>query len=175
MAKATAFWEVANYREAYGLYACSGLLFNHESSLRPQRFVTQKVVAAVCRMAAGDTTPLVLGDLSIQRDWGWAPEYIVAMHQMLQLSAPEDFVVCTGQTHSLEEFVQAAFGEVGLDWKSLVRSDPSIRRPSDIHISRGNPGKAKAVLGWEARYRMSDVVRMMVKAQLEATGHPVTS
>lgn len=171
MAKATSFWEVANYREAYGLYACSGLLFNHESPLRPQRFVTKKVVAGACRMAAGDRTPLVLGDLSIQRDWGWAPEYVVAMHRMLQMETPEDFVVCTGHTHSLEEFVQAAFSEVGLDWRKLVRSDPSIRRPSDIHVSRGNPKKAKEVLGWEAQYKMADVVRMMVKAQIEAGDH----
>jgi GDP-mannose 4,6-dehydratase len=123
VAKAAAFWEVANYREAYGLFACSGILFNHESPLRPERFVTQKIVTAACRIAEGSTEKLTLGNMAIRRDWGWAPEYVEAMSLMLQQEQPEDYVIATGESCSLEEFVAIAFAAVGLDWRDWVVSD----------------------------------------------------
>jgi GDPmannose 4,6-dehydratase len=165
VAKATAFWAVANYRDAYGLYACSGLLFNHESPLRPERFVTQKIVRGACRIAAGDRQPLRLGNLAVRRDWGWAPEFVDAMHRILQLDGPEDFVIATGEIYSLEQFAEAAFGLVGLDWREWVVSDPSLRRPSDLLANKGNAGKAESLLGWKARLKMPEVVHQMIQAE----------
>jgi GDPmannose 4,6-dehydratase len=162
VAKATAFWEVANYREAYGLFACSGILFNHESPLRPTRFVTQKIIAAARRIAGGDTAPLKLGNLAVKRDWGWAPEYVEAMYLMLQQEQPDDFVIATGASYTLEEFVKTAFEAVNLDWKSHVEIDKSLFRPTDLAGGLGNPTKAKIKLGWQAQYQMPDVVRMMI-------------
>jgi GDPmannose 4,6-dehydratase len=164
VAKAAAFWETVNYREAYNLFACSGILFNHESPLRPERFVTQKIVAGACRIAAGDQDSLHLGNLSIQRDWGWAPEYIKAMWLILQQDKPEDFVIATGDTYSLEQFTEQAFSAVGLDWRKHVVSDASIHRITDIMVSKADPSKAKRQLGWEASLVMPDVVRLMVDA-----------
>ena len=164
VAKATAFWQVANYREAYNIFACSGILFNHESPLRPQRFVTQKIVAAAARIAQGRQEKLHLGNISIKRDWGWAPEYVEAMYLMLQQEQPDDYVVATGQSYSLEDLVARAFSCLGLDWQDLVVSDPSLLRPTDIAVSKGNPTKAKEKLGWEAKYKMPDVIKMMVEA-----------
>lgn len=166
VAKAAAFWEVANYREAYGLFACSGILFNHESPLRPERFVTQKIIAAACRIAQGSTEQLYLGNMQIQRDWGWAPEYVEAMYLMLQQEEPDDYVIATGESSSLEEFVAAAFASVNLDWQSHVVIDNSLLRPTDLAVGRGNPAKAKNKLGWQAKYKMKDVVQMMVEAKL---------
>lgn len=165
VAKATAFWEVANYREAYGLFACSGILFNHESPLRPERFVTRKIVSAACRIASGSPEKLNLGNISISRDWGWAPEYVDAMWRMLQLESPDDFVVATGETNRLEDFVAEAFNYVGLDWHDHVITDASLVRPSEIIFGRGNPAKAFDRLGWCAKYRMRDVLKMMVEAE----------
>ncbi|HXY53894.1 MAG TPA: GDP-mannose 4,6-dehydratase [Nitrospirota bacterium] len=165
VAKAAAFWEVANYREAYGLFACSGILFNHESPLRPERFVTKKIVSAACRIAVGSREKLRLGNISIRRDWGWAPEYVEAMWLMLQQKNPDDYVIATGESHSLEEFVAAAFDSVGIDWRKHVLSDPSLNRPTELAAGRGNPAKARERLGWEAQYKMHDVVRMMVKEE----------
>jgi GDPmannose 4,6-dehydratase len=167
IAKATSFWQVAQYRQAYGLQACTGILFNHESPLRPERFVTQKIIAGACRIAAGTAEALTLGDLSVRRDWGWAPEYVVAMHRMLQLEQVEDLVIATGHTASLEEFVAAAFAAVGLDWRRHVRHDATLARPSEIHCGRADPARAAERLGWRARFRMPDVVRMMVDARRE--------
>ena len=166
VAKATAFWEVANYREAYGLFACSGILFNHESPLRPERFVTQKIVKAAIDIAAGKQDKLYLGDISIQRDWGWAPEYVEAMYLMLQQEEPDDYVIATGETYALESFIETAFSCVGLDWKTCVKSDSNLLRPTDIAVGRGNPGKAEQKLGWKAKYKMPDVVKMMIEAKL---------
>lgn len=163
VAKATAFWEVANYREAYNIYASSGILFNHESPLRPSRFVTKKIIEAVCRIAAGSNEKLHLGNISIARDWGWAPEYVEAMWLMLQQERPDDFVVATGETNSLEEFISEAFASVDLNWRDYVIADPSLYRPTEISIGKGNPEKAARVLGWKAKYKMRDVVRMMVE------------
>jgi GDPmannose 4,6-dehydratase len=166
VAKAAAFWEVANYREAYGLFACSGILFNHDSPLRPERFVTKKVVATACRIAVGSGEKLCLGNMSIRRDWGWAPDYVEAMWLMLQQEQADDFVIATGESHSLEEFVASAFSSAGLDWRDHVLTDPALLRPTDLMEGRGNPAKARQKLGWEARYRMADVVRMMVEHEM---------
>jgi GDPmannose 4,6-dehydratase len=165
VAKATAFWEVANYREAYGLFACSGILFNHESPLRPERFVTQKIVSAACRIAAGDREMLRLGNIEIARDWGWAPDYVEAMWRMLQNSEADDYVIATGTSYKLETFVEQAFAAVGLDWREHVMVDQSLFRPTEIEKGQGNPIKAMEQLGWKARYEMPDVARMMVEAK----------
>ena len=167
VAKAAAFWEVANYREAYGLFACSGILFNHESPLRPERFVTQKIVASACRIAKGSNEILSLGNIEIRRDWGWAPEYVMAMMLMLQKQEPSDYVIATGQSSSLAEFIAEAFDAVGLNWQDFVRVDPNLMRPTDLALGFGNPQKAKEQLGWQAKYRAKDVVKMMVKANFE--------
>jgi GDPmannose 4,6-dehydratase len=164
VAKAAAFWEVANYREAYGLFACSGILFNHDSPLRPKRFVTQKIVDAACRIAQGSQEKLYLGNIAIQRDWGWAPEYVEAMYLMLQHQEPGDYVIATGESRKLEDFVAAAFACVGLDWQEHVITDASLLRPTDLAISKGNPAKANLKLGWQAQSKMNEVVQMMVQA-----------
>ena len=165
VAKAAAFWEVANYREAYGLFACSGILFNHESPLRPERFVTQKIVRAACRIAAGSGERLRLGNLEIHRDWGYAPEYVDAMARMLQQPKPRDYVIATGSTHALRDFVAAAFSSLGLDWHAHVDSDPTLMRPTDLHFNGANPTRARDELGWQATLSMPDVVQRMVAAE----------
>jgi GDPmannose 4,6-dehydratase len=164
VAKAAAHWLVANYRDAYGLFACNGILFNHESPLRPARFVTQKIVSAAARIADGSGEKLTLGRLDIVRDWGWAPEYVDAMWRMMQQDVPDDYIVATGESHSLEEFVSEAFALFGLDWREHVVSDKALLRPTDLLGSRGNPEKAAVKLGWRARWRMRKVVRGMVEA-----------
>ena len=166
IAKATSFWQIAQYRAAYGIAACTGILFNHESPLRPERFVTQKIVAGACRIAAGEQQTLALGDLSVRRDWGWAPEYVVAMHRMLQGDSLEDYVIATGVTSSLEDFVAEVFRAVGLDWRKHVIRDPKLARPSEIQSGRADASRAGNRLGWKARYSMPDVARMMVEARL---------
>jgi GDPmannose 4,6-dehydratase len=165
VAKATAFWEVANYREAYGLFACSGILFNHDSPLRPERFVTQKIVSSACRIAAGKQDKLYLGNIDIQRDWGWAEDYVEAMYLMLQQEQSDDYVIATGESYKLAEFIEIAFRLVDLDWREYVVSDKELRRPTDIAISRGNPNKAKQKLGWEATHQIADIVRLMMAAK----------
>jgi len=165
VAKAAAFWEVANYREAYSIYACSGILYNHESPLRPERFVTRKIIATACRIASGSSETLHLGNVEIERDWGWAPEYVDAMWRMLQLDEPQDLVIATGEANSLKSFVKAAFRELGLDWRDHVKLDPAFLRPTDIARGVGNPARAAKELGWRAQYRMKDVVRMMIEGE----------
>ncbi len=162
VAKAAAFWEVANYREAYELYACSGLLSNHESPLRPERFVTRKIVAAAKRISLGSDEKLKLGNIDIVRDWGWAPEYVEAMWLMLRQDEPDDYLIATGKSYHLKKFVEEAFSSVGLDWQDYVETSPELIRPTDIAVSRVDPSKAKNKLGWVAQYRMTDVVRMMM-------------
>jgi GDPmannose 4,6-dehydratase len=169
VAKAAAFWQMANYREAYGLFACSGLLFNHESPLRPGRFVTRKIVQSACRIAEGYQETLELGNISVERDWGWAPEYVEAMWRMLQQDSPDDYVIATGETNRLEDFVESVFTALGLDWQDHVRTNPALFRPTDIMTARANPSKATEKLGWKARYRMRDVARMMVTAERKAS------
>jgi GDPmannose 4,6-dehydratase len=165
VAKAAAFWAVANYRQAYGLHASSGLLFNHESPLRPERFVTRKVVAAAARIARGSREKLALGDLSIRRDWGWAPDYVQAMWAMLQRPRGGDYVIATGRNHSLQEFVAAAFACFGLDWRAHVKIDRRFFRPDEIRSNCGNAGKARRDLGWKAALDMSGVVERMAEAE----------
>lgn len=165
VAKSAAYWQVANYREAYGMFACSGILFNHESPLRPERFVTKKVIASACRIASGSHEKLKMGNLSVERDWGWAPEYVTAMWQMLCRDKPDDFVIATGESNSLKAFLNIAFSSVGLDWHDHVIQDPNLLRPIDLQVGKANPTKAKKVLGWQAKYKMKDVVKMMVEAE----------
>jgi GDPmannose 4,6-dehydratase len=163
-AKSTAHWLTANYREAYRLFACSGILFNHESPLRPERFVTRKVVKAAAGIAAGKKMRLPLGDLTVARDWGYAPEFAEAMWLMLQQDRPDDYVIATGEAHTLEEFVAAAFEAAGLDWREHVDIDRALFRTSDIRYSRGNPAKAEHVLGWRPKTRFQELVTLLVSA-----------
>ncbi len=165
VAKASAHWLVRNYREAYGLYCCTGILFNHESPLRPARFVTRKIVAGAAAIARGERDSLVLGTLDIARDWGWAPEYVDAMHRMMGQETAQDYVIATGTTTTLQDFVAAAFAFHGLDWRAHVQSSPEFARPSDIAVSRADPGAAARQLGWRADSVMQDVVRRMCEAE----------
>jgi GDPmannose 4,6-dehydratase len=163
-AKAAAHFVVASYRKAFGLHACTGILFPHESPLRGERFVTRKIVDGARRIARGSTERLRLGNTSIERDWGWAPEYVEAMWLMLQHEVPEDFVIATGVSVPLERFVQLAFDAVGLDWRRHVEVDESLFRPADPARCRANPAKAARVLGWKARVDLKNVVRGMLLA-----------
>jgi GDPmannose 4,6-dehydratase len=163
VAKAASFWEVANYREAYGLFACSGILFNHDSPLRPERFVTQKIISAACRIAAGSTEKLQLGNIEIQRDWGWAPDYVEAMYLMLQQQQPDDYVIATGETHKLETFIAKTFEQLGLNWQDHIVIKEELRRPTDITISKGEPLKAQQQLGWQAKYKILDIIQKMIE------------
>lgn len=161
VAKASAHWLVVNYREGYGLYACNGILFNHESPLRPIRFVTQKIIHAATRIANGSSEKLKLGRLDIVRDWGWAPEYIKAMWLMLQQNEPDDYNIATGEAHSLEYFVEKTFMLHGLDWKKYVDVDKELYRPSDINWSCGDSTKAKKILGWSAETKLDEIISKM--------------
>lgn len=169
MAKASAHWQVANYREAYDLFACSGILFNHDSPLRPERFVTMKIVAAACRIATGSKEKLRLGNIEIERDWGWAPEYVEPMWRMLQRDRAEDFVVATGVKRKLRDFVELAFRECGLKWQDHVILDDVLKRPSDIAVSVGNAQRARSKLGWAPKHSADDVVRLLVAARQRGT------
>lgn len=162
VAKATAHWLVANYRSTYGLFACSGILFNHESPLRHPRFVTRKIIQGALRISLGTQEKLTLGNLGVQRDWGWSPEYVDAMWRMLQCDVADDFVIATGESNLLEDFVAAAFSEVDLDWRQYVIQDTGLFRPSEVACSRGNAQKAKRILGWEAKRKMREVVHEMI-------------
>jgi len=163
VAKASAFWLVNNYREAYDLYACTGILFNHESPLRPSHFVTQKIIATAKRIAVGSDETLVLGRTDIARDWGWAPEYVEAMWLMLQQDQPEDFVIATGESSSLLDFVSHAFSALRLNWRDHVQQSEAFFRPTDLMISRANPTKAQQKLGWKASMLMPEVVKSMIE------------
>jgi GDPmannose 4,6-dehydratase len=169
VAKAAAFWLVANYREAYGIHASTGILFNHESPFRPHRFVTRKIVSAACRIHRGSAEKLTLGNIQIRRDWGWAPEYVEAMWRMLQQDSADDFVIATGIGHSLEDYVRETFETLNLDWKDHTVVSSDLFRPTDISEGRGNAGKAEHILGWRANLHMKEVISMMVRAELELT------
>jgi GDPmannose 4,6-dehydratase len=169
VAKAATYWLVANYREAYGLHASTGILFNHESPFRPHRFVTRKIISTVCRISRGSPEKLTLGNMSIRRDWGWAPEYVEAMWHMMQQEVPTDFVIATGTSYSLEEFVREAFALVDLDWRDHTIASTALFRPTDIADGKGNADKAEHLLGWKAKLRMKEVVSMMLRAELELT------
>lgn len=163
VAKASAFWLVNNYREAYSLFACTGILFNHESPLRPSRFVTQKIISAAQRIASGSGQPLRLGRMDIARDWGWAPEYVEAMWLMLQQDYPEDFVIATGETYSLTDFVRLAFSAFDLDWQDHVLQSEELFRPTDLLVSCADPRKAMQKLGWQACMHMPQVIEKMAQ------------
>jgi GDPmannose 4,6-dehydratase len=165
VAKAASFWEVANYREAYNLFACTGILFNHESSLRPSHYVSRKVVQAAIAIANGSAQRLKLGELNTIRDWGWAAEYVEAMWMMLQMSNPDDYIIATGQSHSLEEFVSACFAHFGLDWRKYVDIDPGLFRRTDIKASYANPEKAIRELGWKAKTQFQELIEILLREE----------
>lgn len=161
VAKASAHWLVHNYREAYGLFACTGILFNHESPLRPARFVTQKIVRSATRIAQGSKEKLYLGNIAIKRDWGWAPDYVEAMWRMLNSDKPDDYVIATGRTVSLEYFIAKVFEQFDLDWRVHVEVDSTLLRPTDIMNGRADPSKAKAELGWSCSVDVDGVISRM--------------
>jgi len=167
-AKAYAHYVTVNYREAYGLYAVSGILFNHESPRRGETFVTRKITRAVARIVAGKEKAVYLGNLDSRRDWGYAPDYVRAMWMMLQQPEPEDYVIATGETHSVREFAEGAFGCVGLDWEDSVKVDPAYYRPTEVDLLQGDASKARARLGWKPTVSFSQLVRLMVEADLRA-------
>ena len=169
-AKAYGHYATVNYRESYGIFACSGILFNHESPRRGLEFVTRKITHGVARIVAGKQQELVLGELTPQRDWGYAGDYVRAMWAMLQRDEPDDYVVATGETHSIEEFATRAFAEAGLDWRQYVRSDTKFYRPAEVNLLIGKAAKAERVLGWEPTVDFPGLVRMMVRADLAKEG-----
>ena len=169
VAKSAAFWQTVSYRDAYGLHACTGILFNHESPLRPERFVTRKIVKAACKIASGSEDKIHLGNISVKRDWGWAPEYVEAMWLMLQQDQADDFVIATGQNDTLEQFAITVFGLLDLDFNQYHVSDPNLYRPADIAANKGNPEKAAAKLGWRPQTFMQGMAEKLVAAELERT------
>jgi GDPmannose 4,6-dehydratase len=167
VAKAYGHWITVNHRESYGIYACSGILFNHESPLRRKEFVSRKITDAAARIKLGVQDKLVLGNLQAMRDWGFAGDYIEAAWLMLQQDRPDDYVVATGVKHSVQDLVELAFRHVGLDWREHVESDPKLYRPTEINSLRGDASKARRVLGWSPKLAFPELIRMMVDADLE--------
>ncbi|HKY26615.1 MAG TPA: GDP-mannose 4,6-dehydratase [Pyrinomonadaceae bacterium] len=165
-AKVYAYWATVNYREAYGMFACNGILFNHESPRRGETFVTRKITRAIGHIKAGLQNKLYLGNLNAKRDWGYAKEYVEAMWLMLQHDEPDDFVIATGETHSVEEFLTEAFSYVGLDWHDYVEIDPKYMRPAEVDLLIGDASKAKRKLGWEPRVTFKELVHLMVDADV---------
>lgn len=165
-AKVFSYWSSVNYREAYGVHASNGILFNHESVRRGETFVTRKISRAVARIVEGVQTQLVLGNLDAVRDWGYAPEYVEAMWLMLQQDSPDDYVVATGEAHSVRDFAQAAFSHVGLDWEQYVKTDARYERPSEVDALIGDPTKAREQLGWKPRTTFNELVQRMVNEDL---------
>jgi GDPmannose 4,6-dehydratase len=166
VAKSAAYWQVANYREAYGMFSCSGILFNHESPFRPLRFVTRKIINAACRINKGEALKLELGNVNVRRDWGWAPEYVDAIYRILQQPTPGDFVIATGKNASLEDFVKIAFEQLNLDYREHLIINEKFVRPSEINFSLGNPRKAEEVLGWKAQSGLTDIIRRMIDYEM---------
>ena len=166
VAKLYAFWITVNYREAYGLHASNGILFNHESPRRGPTFVTRKITQAAARIKLGIQDKLFLGNLEARRDWGFAGDYVEAMWRMLQQESAGDYVIATGETHSVQEFCEEAFGLLDLDWRQFVRHDPRYERPSEVDLLQGDPAQARQVLGWQPRVTFRALVRMMVEADL---------
>lgn len=166
IAKATAFWQIDNYREAYNLYACTGILFNHESPLRPDHFVTKKIIGAACKISQNKARNLSLGNINIERDWGWAPDYVEAMWLMMHQDQPKDYIIATGQSHSLKEFITLAFKTLNLDWQEHVEIDEVLRRPTDLQIGRANPAKANKELNWKAKFGIKEIIENMIEDEL---------
>ncbi len=169
-AKVYAHWQTVNYRESYNLFACNGILFNHESPRRGETFVTRKITRAVARIVAGLQKKLYLGNLDAKRDWGYAKDYVQAMWLMLQQDQPDDYVVATGETHSVKEFLDLAFGHVNLKWEDYVEFDPRYLRPAEVELLIGDPAKAKEKLGWQPSVTFPELVALMVNADLQAVG-----
>lgn len=167
-AKAAAHYFVANYREAYQIFCCSGILFNHESPLRPMRFVTKKIVSTVAKIKNGSKEKLELGRMDIQRDWGWAPEYVEAMWLMLQQQTPDDYVIATGICTSLQDYTSQAFAYAGLDWREYVTLNSALKRPTDIDVSFGSAAKAAKVLGWKPKIQLPEIIARMVEHEFGA-------
>lgn len=167
VAKVFAYWATVNYRESYGLHASNGILFNHESPRRGETFVTRKITRAVAAIKLGLQKELFLGNLEAKRDWGYAPEYVEGMWRMLQLEAGDDYVLATGETHSVRNFLEAAFSHAGLDWEKYVKHDERYERPAEVDLLVGDASKAKKVLGWEPETNFSDLVRLMVDADID--------
>jgi GDPmannose 4,6-dehydratase len=168
VAKVYAYWATVNYRESYGMHASNGILFNHESPRRGETFVTRKITRAVAAIKVGKQKELYLGNLDAKRDWGYAPEYVEGMWRILQQPEPEDYVLATNETHTVKEFIEEAFGHVGLEWKKYVKYDARYERPAEVDLLIGDPAKAKAKLGWEPTTRFKELVKIMVDADLKA-------
>lgn len=166
-AKAFAYWQTVNYREAFNLFTCNGILFNHESPRRPDSFVTRKITSAAARIKLGLQDALTLGNLDARRDWGFAGDYVEAMWLMMNRDEPDDFVVATGETHSIREFLEAAFTSVDLDWNDYVTVDPNLFRPAEVDVVCGDASKAKRLLGWEPTITFRELVQIMVEHDLE--------
>jgi len=169
-AKVYAYWQTVNYRESYGLFACNGILFNHESPRRGETFVTRKITRAIARILAGRQEKLYMGNLDAKRDWGYAKDYVQAMWLMLQQDEPDDYVVATGETHSVREFLDLAFGHVNLKWEDYVVFDPRYLRPAEVDLLIGDPSKTRQKLGWQTSVTFPDLVTLMVEADLQALG-----
>jgi GDPmannose 4,6-dehydratase len=167
VAKVFSYWQTVNYREAYGMHASNGILFNHESPRRGESFVTRKVTLAAARIKLGLQQKLYLGNLDARRDWGFAGDYVEAMWLMLQQERPDDYVIATGQTHSIRELLDVAFGRLELDWKDYVETDPRYLRPSEVDFLLGDPAKAKRVLGWQPQVTFRELIHMMVDSDLQ--------
>ena len=173
LAKAASFWANSIYREAYGIYVSSGILSNHESPLRHGRFVSRKIVSTAVRISRGSTEKLLLGDMEVARDWGWAPEYVDAIWRILQMDAADDYVIATGETHYLYEFVEAVFLELGLDWREHVEMSDSLRRPSEVMRIELDPTKAEEKLGWVASSKMREVAAHLVRYEISGDHDPL--
>jgi GDPmannose 4,6-dehydratase len=170
-AKVYAHWQTVNYRESYNLFACNGILFNHESPRRGETFVTRKITRAVARIVAGKQKSIYMGNLDAKRDWGYAKDYVRAMWLMLQKDQPDDYVIATGETHSVREFLELAFGYVNLNWEDYVEFDQRYLRPAEVDLLIGDPTKAQQKLGWKPSVTFKELVALMVEADLQALGH----
>ncbi|OFZ81918.1 MAG: GDP-mannose 4,6-dehydratase [Bdellovibrionales bacterium RIFOXYD1_FULL_53_11] len=169
-AKVFAYWITVNYREAYKLHASNGILFNHESPRRGETFVTRKITRAIGRILAGRQNELFLGNLDAKRDWGYAKDYVEAMWMMLQTPESDDYIVATGETHSIRDFLELAFGQVGRDWKDYVKIDPKYFRPTEVDILIGDPAKVRQKLGWQPKFSFNDLVTLMVREDIRLEG-----
>jgi GDPmannose 4,6-dehydratase len=168
VSKVFAYWATVNYREGYNLFACNGILFNHESPRRGETFVTRKITRAVAHIKLGLQEKVFLGNLDAKRDWGYAPEFVEAMWLILQQEQPDDYVIATGETHSVQEFCEEAFGHAGLDWRQYVEIDKMYYRPAEVDLLMGDASKAKKLLGWQPTTRFKDLVKLMVDADVKA-------
>jgi GDPmannose 4,6-dehydratase len=166
IAKATAFWQIANYREAYNLFTCTGILFNHESPLRPEHFVTKKIISAACKIHQNKSRKLSLGNINIERDWGWAPDYVEAMWLMLQQNQPKDYIIATGKSHTLKQFIDFTFSALDLNWEEHVVIDEVLRRPTDLQIGRADPVSANVELKWKAKLGLNSIIENMIEHEL---------